>query len=120
MKLKGRTDPNKKTLIIALKKAGIEHNVTIWKKISKELATSNRKRVAINLSHIDRVTNAGDNIVVPGKVLGSGTLTHKLKITAESFSETAKEKITSTGSQFFSFEELLKSNPNGTNLRIIK
>lgn len=120
MKLKGRTDPNKKSLIIALNKAGVEHNATIWKQISKELASSNRNRVAINLSHINRVTNAGDNIVVPGKVLGSGTLTHKLKITAEAFSETAKEKITSTGSQFLSFEELLKSNPSGANVRIIK
>ncbi len=120
MKLKGRTDPNKKSLIDTLKKAGIKNDAGIWRRISKELAVSNRKRVAVNLSHINRVTNSGENVVVPGKVLGSGTLTHKLIITAESFSEAAKEKITSTGSQYQSFEKLLETNPKGTNVKIVK
>jgi large subunit ribosomal protein L18e len=120
LKIKGRTDPNKKSLIISLNKAGIENKASIWKRISKELTASNRKRVAINLSHINRVTNAGEYIVVPGKVLGSGTLKHKLNIAAESFSEAAKEKIISTGSKCLSLEELIASNPKGTNVKIVK
>ena len=120
MKITGRTDPNKRSLIVSIKKAGIENNANIWKRLSMELSKANRKRVSVNLSHINRTAKAGDTIVVPGKVLGAGTLSHQLNIAAENFSESAREKITSTGGQCLSFEELIKINPKGTDVRLLK
>ena len=120
MKTKGRSDPNKRSLIVSIKKAGVENDAKIWKKLSTELAKANRKRVSVNLSHINRIAKAGDTIVVPGKVLGAGTLNLKLNIAAENFSESAREKITSTGGQCLSFDELIKLNPKGTDVRLLK
>ena len=120
MKITGRSDPNKRLLIDSIKKAGIENDSKVWKRLSTELSKANRKRVSVNLSHINRVANAGDTIVVPGKVLGAGTLNLKLKIAAENFSESAREKINSTGGQCLSFDELIKINPEGKDVRFLK
>lgn len=120
MKITTRTDPNKISLIRSINQAGIQNKANIWRKLSEELSSVNRRRVAINLSHINRVSAPEDVIVVPGKVLGAGMLTHKLSIAAESFSESAKEKILSAGGQCLSFEELMKTNPKGTNVRLMK
>lgn len=120
MKVTGRTDPNKISLIRFIKRSGIKHNASIWKKLSEELSVSNRNRALVNLSHINRVTKSGDEIVIPGKVLGAGVLSHKLNIAAEDFSTSAREKIVAAGGQCLSFEELITKNPNGTNIRLLK
>lgn len=120
MKITGRTDPNKRSLIDSIRKEGIKNNAQIWKRLSSELSKANRKRVSVNLSHINRISTPGDIIVVPGKVLGAGTLEHKLSIAAENFSESAREKITSTGGQCLSFNELIKTNPKGKDVRLLK
>jgi large subunit ribosomal protein L18e len=120
LKIATRTDPNKTSLIRSINQAGIKNNANIWRRLSKELSSANRRRVAINLSQINRVSSPEDVIVVPGKILGAGMLKHKLSIAAESFSESAKEKILSVGGQCLSFEELIKTNPKGTNVRLMK
>ncbi len=120
MKITTRTDPNKASLIRAIKQAGVQNDANIWKRLSKELSSANRRRVAINLSHINRVSSPDEVIVIPGKILGAGVLKHKLSIAAESFSESAKEKILSVGGQCLTFEELIKTNPKGTNVRLMK
>jgi large subunit ribosomal protein L18e len=120
MKITGRTDPNKRSLLDSIKKAGIENDANIWKRLSTELSKANRRRVSVNLSHINRIAKAGDTIVVPGKVLGAGTLNYKLNIAAEKFSESAKEKITSTGGQCLTFDELIRINPKGKDVRFLK
>ena len=120
MKVTGRTDPNKISLIRLLKQTGIKNEATIWKQLSEELSVSNRNRVSVNLSHLNRITSAGEDVVVPGKVLGAGILTHKLNVAAENFSETAREKIIAAGGQCLTFEELTTKNPKGTNVRLLK
>jgi large subunit ribosomal protein L18e len=119
MKITGRTDPNKRSLIESIKKAGSKHDAQIWKRLGSELSKANRKRVSVNLSHINRISNAGDTIVVPGKVLGAGTLNHKISIAAESFSESAREKIALSGGQCLSYYELIENNPTGKDVRFL-
>ncbi|NYZ79994.1 uL15 family ribosomal protein [Candidatus Micrarchaeota archaeon] len=60
------------------------------------------KQRAINLDDIERLTEKNEINVVDfkfGKVLGGGTITRPLKITAYSFSAKAKEKIQKAGGQ---------------------
>lgn len=83
------------------------------------LSRSSRRRVAVNLSKISRYAGDGEIVVVPGKVLGSGTLTKKVTIAALSFSLTALEKIKSSGGRALTIRDLLKENPSGRGVRII-
>lgn len=105
-------------LIKALKKTAIEQKVRIWKVIATELERPKRIRRVVNLNRIERVCKDNETIIVPGKVLGTGDLNKKLTIAAFSFSESAIFKINKKG-KATSIEELIKSNPKGTKLRII-
>jgi len=120
LKITGRTDPNKISLIRFIKQNGIKNNAAVWKKLSKEMSVSNRNRTSVNLSHINRITKSGEEVVIPGKVLGAGELSHKLNIAAENFSSSAREKIIAAGGQCLSFEEIITKNPKGTNIRLLK
>ncbi|MDP3918966.1 MAG: 50S ribosomal protein L18e [Nanoarchaeota archaeon] len=104
-------------LILDLKKAG--RTVPLWKRIASELDRSTRKIINVNISKIDKHIKDGEIAIVPGKVLSLGALNKKTTIAAFSFSEIAKEKINKNG-EAITIAELLKKNPKGSKVRIIK
>ena len=115
----GPTNPLLQTLIGELKKRSSEQSVELWKRIALDLEKPTRNRRAINLSRINRYTKENEVIVVPGKVLGSGAVNHKLTISAYQFSEQAKDKLQKAGVEMVSLLELSKDKPNGKRIRII-
>ena len=106
-------------LIMELRKRSNEQSVNLWKRIALDLERPTRNRRAVNLSRINRHTKENEVVVVPGKVLGSGDLNHKLTISAYQFSEQAKDKLEKSGAQIVSLLDLSKEKPNGKNIRII-
>ena len=104
-----------KTTIDSLRK----EKAKLWARVARDLSRSNRQRREINLSRIQRFAKDGDVVVVPGKVLSAGILLKKVNVAAWSFSATAKEKIKASGGKTFSLQELVKSNPKGTGVKII-
>jgi len=83
------------------------------------LAKPKPRRAAVNLSHINRSTQKNDTIVVPGKVLGTGSLNHSLTVAAFDVSESAKEKLKAAKAKYLSIPELVAKNPTGTKVKII-
>ena len=102
-------------IVVDLKKTATAKKAKIWKAVADELLKSTRKMREVNLEKINRVTKQNDVIVVPGKVLGTGTLNHKVTVAAFSFSESAKKKLENV----LSIPELLKKNPKGSGVKII-
>jgi len=119
MKRTGPTNPILKELIRELKKASIEQDAAIWKRVATDLEKPTRNRRIVNLSKINRYTKENETIVVPGKVLGSGELDHKLHLSAYKFSESALEKLQKIGAKAIPLKELIKENPKGKKIRII-
>jgi len=115
----GPTNPLLTGLIEDLKKKSIEQKVNIWNKIASDLSRSTRKRRIVNLSKINRYSKENETIIVPGKVLGSGILEHKLTISAYQFSNSAKEKLQKAGAKIIPLNELIKESPKGKSIRII-
>lgn len=120
LKIKGRTDPNKIALIRFLKGAAAENKTNIWALLASEMSKTRRKRIAVNLSRLNRISSPGDILLIPGKVLGTGSLDHRLDVAAESFSIIAQKKISGAGGQCLTIEELVKKHPKGSQVRIIK
>lgn len=114
------TDPNRLALIHYLRKFTHEKGNQIWAVLASELSKTNKSRITVNLSRLDRVTSPGDVVLVPGKVLASGSLGHKLEIAAESFSSTAQEKIELNGGRCLTIVELVERNPKGSNVKLVK
>ncbi|MHA2077126.1 MAG: 50S ribosomal protein L18e [Candidatus Thorarchaeota archaeon] len=115
----GPTDPNTRALINALRKTSTKHNVGIWKRVAELVARPARKRATVNVGKISRHTNAGDIIVVPGKVLGSGNLSHKVTVAALNASTSARTVIVGAGGTLISINELLTKIPKGKGVTII-
>jgi large subunit ribosomal protein L18e len=114
------TNPELVQLVRFLKKQAREKQAYIWLDVAEYLAKPKAQRAAVNLSRINRHTQKRDTIVVPGKVLGAGTLTHSVTVAAFGASEKAKEKLTAAKAKYLSIPELVKKNPKGANVKIIR
>jgi len=90
----------------------------IWRKVSKKLSGARKQRIEANLYRINNKTKKNEVIVIPGKVLGIGELTHELTISCLDCSQSARKKIEASGSKLLSIEELLEQNPTGKNIKI--
>ena len=114
-KRSGPTNPVLIKLIQELKKTSTKEKVNIWKRVASDLSKPSRQRREVNLSSINKHSKAKEFVVVPGKVLGVGDLTHDVTVAAWQFSESAKKKVKDA----LSIEELMKKNPKGKDVRII-
>ncbi len=112
-------DPVRRNVLIRLRKAAREHNAPIWRRVFELLNLPRRRRIAVNVSKINRCTEEGDTVVVPGKVLGAGFLDHPVTVAAYAFSEKAKKKIEEANGRCLSILELLEENPKGSGVKII-
>jgi len=107
-------------LINDLKTVGGKNNVSLWKRVAKELEKSRRVRRKVNIYKINKHIRDNEIALVPGKVLSMGELTKNITVAAYQFSESAEEKINSVGKAML-IKELLQKNPNpkGKRIRII-
>lgn len=117
MKFKGPTNPNTQALIQTLKKSD---QPDIWRKVAQLLSTPVRKRRVVNVDQLNAVINDGDVVVIPSKVLGSGTISKKVTVGALNFSTDAKRKISSAGGTTLTIAELWEKHPTGTDVRLLK
>ena len=118
-KSNNKTNPMLISLIHELKKLSNEKDVALWKDIAIRLEKPLRNWPEVNLERISRYTNEKETALVPGKVLSDGDLTKKVSIAAWSFSQKAEDKIKKAGGKTMTIEDLMKSNPDGKNIRIL-
>ena len=91
----------------------------IWRGLQEELSGPRANRREVNVGKLAELTKSGEVLVVPGKILGTGNLGHKLTVCAYSVSEGAAKKIVSAGGKVISFEDLAKKHPDGRGVRVI-
>ncbi|MHA1682263.1 MAG: 50S ribosomal protein L18e [Promethearchaeota archaeon] len=115
-KVTGPQDINVRKMIRVLEKT----KINVWKEVASYLKKARRKRVEANLGRLERITSNGETIVVPGKVLGTGMFSKNITIAALAWSESAKQKVESAGSKIITIEEVLESNPSGSNVKLIR
>ena len=109
------TDPRRRRLIRSL----IKTKRRFWRNVSEFLEKSRQNRVIVNLGKIDVFSEDKDTVLIPGKVLSSGKLTHPVTVAAFSYSTKAKKKITKAGGEYIFIEELIKRNPTGTKIKLL-
>lgn len=114
-KLKRKTNPELRNLIIKLKK----QKGSTWISLANVLSNSRRKKVTLNLELIYKMSKPNDCVIIPGKVLSVGEIKHKLKIGAFGFSREALNKLKKEKVEIKTIEELLKENPKGDGIKIL-
>jgi large subunit ribosomal protein L18e len=106
-------------LIQDLRKNATVNKADLWSSIAEDLSKPTRGRRSVNVSRLARNTAAGEVVIVPGKVLGSGILPHSLTVAAWDFSEGARRRIMEAKGKCITIPQLIKENPTGKNVRII-
>lgn len=115
----GPSNPQLGSLIGELRKKAIQDNTGLWRRVASDLERPTRNRRAVNLSRINRFTKDNEMVLVPGKVLGSGSVDHKVTVVAFSFSSGALEKLRKMNCDVLSIKELMEKNPKASDIRII-
>ena len=115
-----KTNPQLKLLRETLKVFAREHQADIWKELARRLDAPSSNYAKVNLSRLNRYTNSGDVVIVPGKVLGAGSINHPISIGALSFSENARLKLLAAAGTVVTIDEIIKGSPTGSDVKIIR
>jgi large subunit ribosomal protein L18e len=115
-----KSNPRLASLIMTLKDASRTHEAGIWREIAARLDAPSSNYAEVNISKISRYANEGETILVPGKVLGSGVLEQSVNVAALNFSESAEIKIKGANGTCMTIEDLIRDNPKGRRVRILR
>lgn len=102
-----------------LEAASKRNKAPIWSKLAEMSLKPSRARRVLNLGQIDKFVKDNDVVVVPGKVLGTGNISHRITLCSFSISTTGAKKITASGGKIVDFTHLIKSNPTGKGVKIV-
>jgi len=96
-----------------LKKASTKNDAPIWAKLAEYTLKPSIARRDLNLNRIEQLTKDNDTVVFPGKVLGTGNISHKITLFSFSISESAANKIIEKGGKIINHSDLIEQNPTG-------
>ncbi|BDC35407.1 MAG: 50S ribosomal protein L18e [Candidatus Methanoliparum thermophilum] len=120
MKIRKKSNPLIIDQINKLLTKSREENAKIWKDVAQRLNSPTRSMIAVNIGKINRYADKDKIVLVPGKVLGSGTIDHPVTVSSINFSKTAYKKIIDSGGRCLTIDELVKERPKGSNVVIIQ
>ena len=81
------------TMVKELKTASAKNKAPIWAELAEMAQKPKIAKRLVNVTKINRVTADNDIIVIPGKVLGTGNISHKVTLCSFSISTAAAKKI---------------------------
>jgi|SRR3989344_1366466 len=90
-----------------------------WFPLASLLSGPTRKYTSVNLDELEKKTKEGDTVVVPGKVLGAGEISKKIRVCALGFSNSAREKLKRVKGEVILISEEIKQNPKAQGVKII-
>ncbi len=102
-----------------LKRASKSSGARIWLDASRYLSKPVSRKPKVNVGKISRLTKKGDVVLIPGMVLGGGTVSHRIIVGAYYFTKSAAEKITSAGGDALTIPKFLERYSSGKDVNLI-
>lgn len=106
MKLNIERAPTKEWIDIASKGIRESKHKGFWKSVYNKVAVPARSSASVDIYKISKYSKENDIVVVPGKVLGTGKLGHKVRIAAIEYSDMAEKALRDSGCSIISIGEL--------------
>ena len=100
-------------MIKDLKQASKKNEAPIWSRLADLAVKPSTSRRVVNLTRINKTTKENNILFVPGKVLGTGSISHKITLCSFSMSTTAAKNIVQTGGKIMNYSEMIKKYPTG-------
>ena len=83
------------------------------KQFYKDVARRLKRSYGVDVSKIDKLAKDNEVIVVPGRVIGSGKMSKKVKIFAYGFSSEAEKSIKEANGEAMNMEKFIKNKEVG-------
>jgi large subunit ribosomal protein L18e len=115
-----KTNPEVVVLTSELKRCSRETGSRIWRDISERLSKPKRSWAQVNVGEIDAHVKDGDKVAIPGRLLGSGSISKKITIASVSCTKGAKDKVEKVGGKVVGLLEMASLYPSGSDIRIMK
>jgi large subunit ribosomal protein L18e len=87
-----------------------KHYPALFDKVHGIMARPSRRRGAVSTYKINKHTKEGDNVIVPAKVLSTGTMDHKINIAALEYSEKALSHFKAKGCRVMDIKEMISQS----------
>ena len=94
-----------------LRKASVANDAPIWRKLAEYALKPSIARRDINVNRISQLTKENDTVVFPGKVLGTGAISHKITLCSFSISNSAAAKVLENGGKIISYSRFNQTKP---------
>lgn len=114
-----KTNPHLLRVVRELREVSREAGAVVWRDVADRLERSRKNWSEVNLSRLNRYGSKGDQIAVPGVVLGTGDISTPLTVAAFRASAAARKKIEAAGGRALTLLELALQNPKGSGVRIM-
>jgi large subunit ribosomal protein L18e len=114
-----KLNPELLRLVVELRRAGKAHGAPIWTSVADRLERARHQVLPLNVGQLDRLTQPGDTVAVPGKLLAAGPLSKRLTVGAFAYSSEARAKVHAAGGTPLSLHELVKARPDGAGVRLL-
>lgn len=88
---------------------GQKEHRPFFRKVASYLEKPTRSMISTNVSKLETLCSAKEDVVVPGKVLAAGEISKPVNVYAFNFSGQAKQKIEKAGGKCMGMKELVKS-----------
>ncbi len=111
-----RVRPSISKTVGALERASRGNDAPIWSKVAKMARGTTSAKKVVNIKKIAAYSKEGDSVLVPGKVLGIGSIPHKITLYSFSISESAAMLITKVGGSVKPIDDAVKDHPTGKGL----
>ena len=96
-----------------LKQVSKKNEAPIWSRLAALALKPSSSRRVVNLARINTATKENDILFVPGKVLGTGNISHKITLCSFSISTSAANKIIQNGGKIITYSDMIKKYPTG-------
>lgn len=106
-------------MVKELRTASAKNKAPIWQRLAVLAQKPGIAQRIVNVKKINDVTKENDVVVVPGKVLGTGSISHKVTVCSFSISTSAAQKVLAAGGKIINYSDLISKFPTGKGVRII-
>jgi large subunit ribosomal protein L18e len=112
-------NPELHRVVVELRRAAHTHHAPVWGAVADRLERPRHRMVPVNVGHLERLANAEETVVVPGKLLADGAVSKPITVGALAYSKDARTKIHAVGGTALTISELLKARPDGAGVRLL-
>jgi len=116
---RGELNEPLRSAVAAAERAG-RRGSRLWRAAAIALSLPRRRRIAVNVGRIARLTSGNEVVLVPGRVLGGGEIHHPVTVSSLYVTPSARAKILRAGGRHLSIEGLVGENPKGSGVEMLR